>query len=310
MNVVFANHDHPVRLRAFKGDQVLELLVYIWRLTPGGPAGVRPAGELRIQLTGVPPPLLRGPDFKTLLLGWHQPTGIFAGFDVARRPQVWGASPSVQIRFSAISDAQASGFGSYRRATAGEGEIAIAFAPDSFMEYVLQQSNLHEFAENVREAEALETAMRGQPVDLDRVLGEGRREAIRKVLERVGQGNFRLRVLTAYEYHCAMCEIQLDLVQAAHIVPVAADGDNQTRNGLALCYLHHEAYDRALIGVTPDYRISISPTAVQRLERLRRTSKLRGFRENLRDRIFLPVRERDYPDEDRLRRGLQLRGWN
>jgi len=152
--IIFENADHPVRLRAFRGSVVRRLLVYIWRLTPGGPAGVRPEGELRIQLTAVSPPLLLGRGFKTLLLGWHQPTRMFAGFDVQRRPTAWGHSPSVQIREEAIRDALTGGFGIYRRATGG-GEIAVAFAPEAFMDYVEEQSRLHEFAGNAVAGELL-----------------------------------------------------------------------------------------------------------------------------------------------------------
>ena len=144
--MVFENEDHPARIRVFRDSIARNLLVYIWRLTPGGPGGVRPAGELRIQMTGVTPPLVLGPGFQTLLLGWHQPSGIFAGFDVTRRPRNWGRSPSVQIRQMAIQDADRGGFGVYRRATRGGGEMAVAFAPEAFMDYVEQQSSLHEFA--------------------------------------------------------------------------------------------------------------------------------------------------------------------
>jgi putative restriction endonuclease len=172
--MVFENENHPVRIRAFQSSEARRLLAYIWRLTPGGPRGVRPAGELRIQLTGVTPPLLLGQGFQTLLLGWHEPTQMFAGFDVRRRPRAWGHSPSVQIREEAIREARRGGFGIYRRATRGQGEIAVAFAPEAFMDYIDQQSTLHEFAGNVEASEVLADAARGVEVDLDHVAGHGR----------------------------------------------------------------------------------------------------------------------------------------
>ena len=58
--VIFENNDHPCFLKAFRDNENVRMLVYIWRLTRGGPPGVRPAGEFRIQLTGVPPPLQTG----------------------------------------------------------------------------------------------------------------------------------------------------------------------------------------------------------------------------------------------------------
>jgi putative restriction endonuclease len=308
-SVLFENDEHPTELRAFRGQQTIRLLVYIWRLTPGGPPGVRPAGELRIQLTGIAPPLRLPRGFKTLLLGWHEATGVFAAFDVTRRPTTWGMSPSVQIRSSAIDDAAASGFGTYRRATAGRGEIAVAFSPEAFMDYVVRQGELHQFADYPNESAVLRQAARGAEVDLDRIAGSGRRQAIRTVMERIGQGNFRSRILAVYRHRCVVCEIQLDLVGAAHIVPVTAGGDNSTVNGLALCYLHHEAYDRGIVGITPEYSIVASEAAHKRLVRLARTNRWDDFRGNLRREIVLPERARDYPDRARLAHGLQLRGW-
>jgi putative restriction endonuclease len=305
--MVFENDDHPVRIRAFRGSGTLRFFVYIWRLTPGGPKGVRPAGELRIQLTGVEPPLLLGQGFQTLLLGWHQPTGMFAGFDVNRRPQVWGASPSVQIRETAIRDAQRGGFGIYHRG--GGPELAIAFAAEAFMDYVDQQSILHGFATSEVQSNILTEAARGAEINLDHVTGHGRREAIRKVIERVGQENFRNRVLTVYNYSCAVCEVQLELVEAAHIIPVPAGGNNQTSNGLAMCSLHHEAYDRALIGVRRDYCVETNDGALRRLRRLDRHGGWDDFEENLRDEIVLPDRAQDRPDPAALERGLTIRGW-
>lgn len=307
--MVFENDGHPIRIRVFRGSGTRRLLVYIWRLTPGGPRGVRPAGELRIQMTGVDPPLLLGEDFQTLLLGWHPPTGMFAGFDVTRRPRVWGASPSVQIRQSAIEDAQLGGFGVYRRATGGEGEIAIAFAPLAFMDYVEQQSTLHEFAASVADTEILAEAARGVEVNLDHVGSHGRREAVRKVMERRGQENFRLRVLTVYDYCCAACEVQLDLVDAAHIIPVPVGGSNRTSNGLALCSLHHAAYDRGLIGIRPNYTVITNADAIRRLRHLDRHGGLESFEDTLRDEIILPDRAQDRPDRRALRQGLRIRGW-
>jgi putative restriction endonuclease len=307
--MVFEDDDHPIRIRVFRGSDTHQLLIYIWRLTPGGPRGVRPTGELRIQLTGVEPPLILSQEFQTLLLGWHEPSETFAGFDVTRRPRIWGASPSVQIRETAIRDASREGFGVYRRATGGSGEIAVAFAPEAFIAYVEEQSRLHEFAANAEESEVLVEAARGEHVDLDRIAGHGRREAVRRVVDRVGQVNFRIRVLTVYDHACAACGVQLELVEAAHIVPVPVGGDNRTANGLALCSLHHVAYDRALLGIMPNYVIRTNPDSVRRLRIVDRVDGLREFEEGLKQEIATPERAQDHPDPAALAEGLRIRGW-
>ena len=313
--MIYESDEHPCFLRAFRGKETIRMLVYIWKLTRGGPPGVRPAGEFRIQLTGIEAPLRTGRDFVTLLLGWHELLEVFAGFDVSRRPRPWGASPSVQIREIALREAARKGFGFYRRATR-EGEIAVALSPDCFMDYAKNQARFHEFAAHPDEVRVLDAVVGGEEdievtpdIDLDRIGSHGRREVVRTVKERVGQENFRARVLAAYQRHCAMCALQLNLVVAAHIVPVNVDGTNETSNGLALCYLHHEAYDRALVIADERYRIRVNEPALERLRRIRRNAKEREFVGSLRPELFLPDRRRDLPSPEYLRRGMEMRGW-
>jgi putative restriction endonuclease len=60
---------------------------------------------------------------------------------------------------------------------------------------------------------------------------------------------FRQRVLTAYEYHCAVCGFDVRLgsvsiaLDAAHIHWHQAGGLDRESNGLALCVLHHKTFD-------------------------------------------------------------------
>ena len=47
-----------------------------------------------------------------------------------------------------------------------------------------------------------------------------------------------------------------ELLEAAHIVADRdPEGEPKVRNGLALCKLHHAAFDCHIIGVNPDYRV-------------------------------------------------------
>jgi len=96
------------------------------------------------------------------------------------------------------------------------------------------------------------------------------------ILERVGLGleaiavrprrdpRFRLEVLRAYEYRCAICGFdgRLDTtpvaLDAAHIRWWAAGGPDELGNGVALCVLHHKAFDLGAIGLTDDLRITVS----------------------------------------------------
>ena len=90
--------------------------------------------------------------------------------------------------------------------------------------------------------------------------GEGeRRYATRATIVRLHQQSFRMRVLQAYRERCAICRLRhQELLEAAHILP---DGHPRGRpivpNGLALCSLHHAAFDRNVLGVGPDLKVEV-----------------------------------------------------
>lgn len=75
---------------------------------------------------------------------------------------------------------------------------------------------------------------------------------------------FRTSVIQAYEHRCAICgyEVrfgQTDLgLEAAHIMWFQAAGPDEVPNGLALCPMHHKAFDRGAIGIAPDHTVLIS----------------------------------------------------
>lgn len=76
---------------------------------------------------------------------------------------------------------------------------------------------------------------------------------------RLHQRAFRERVLDAYRRQCAFCRLRHEeLLDAAHIVPdTDPEGEPVVRNGLALCALHHTAFDRFFLGLRPDYVIEV-----------------------------------------------------
>ncbi len=79
-----------------------------------------------------------------------------------------------------------------------------------------------------------------------------RRYVTAAVRKRLHQRAFRERVLDAYRHQCAFCRFRhAELLDAAHIVPDADQGEPTVRNGLALCKLHHAAFDRYFVGVAP-----------------------------------------------------------
>jgi putative restriction endonuclease len=76
---------------------------------------------------------------------------------------------------------------------------------------------------------------------------------------RLHQPVFRARVLQAYESACAMCRLRHpSLLDAAHILPDSHPrGMPVVPNGLALCKIHHAAYDQNILGVRPDLAVQV-----------------------------------------------------
>ena len=76
---------------------------------------------------------------------------------------------------------------------------------------------------------------------------------------RLGQGAFRTMITEEYRRRCCITgESTLPVLEAAHIRPVAQNGENKLVNGLLLRADMHILYDQGLIGVTPDYKVQIS----------------------------------------------------
>ncbi len=79
------------------------------------------------------------------------------------------------------------------------------------------------------------------------------------VRRRLHQEAFRERVLEAYRERCALCRLRhRKLLDASHIAPDSSpEGEPVISNGLALCKLHHAAFDEYILTVDPDYRVRI-----------------------------------------------------
>ena len=113
------------------------------------------------------------------------------------------------------------------------------------------------------------------------------------------QRSFRERVLAAYQNHCTLCNLRhIELLDAAHIIGDREEmGDPHIQNGLALCKIHHAAFDQNILGIDPDYKIKVRHDILQEtdgpmlkygIQLLENTS------------LILPKDKRNYPDKVRL----------
>ncbi len=145
---------------------------------------------------------------------------------------------------------------------------------------------------------ALDESLRFLP-DPAHLTADQRRYADRVVKQRVHQPEFRSRVLNAYAKKCAVCQLQkVPLLDAAHITPdSASEGLPVVTNGLALCKIHHAAYDENILGFSPDYVVHVNPKVLVEVD----GPMLKyGLQEMNRRRLWLPNRHADQPDQDRL----------
>ena len=131
---------------------------------------------------------------------------------------------------------------------------------------------------------------------------EGRRAYLTaEVLQRLHQRGFRERVLRAYREQCAFCRLKhLELLDAAHIIPdKEPDGKPVVRNGISLCKLHHAAFDRFLLGVTPDYKIEVREDILKEKDGPMLLHGLQGLHQQ---KIILPRQIELRPDQEFLDR--------
>lgn len=125
-----------------------------------------------------------------------------------------------------------------------------------------------------------------------------RRYAVRETRVRMHQARFRGRVLVAYAGRCTICALrETRLLDAAHIVgDLEAGGEPRVTNGLSLCSIHHRAFDRDLVGVSPDYTTHVSRRLLDE-EDGPMLELLKGAHERP---IVLPSRRSWRPDREQL----------
>jgi putative restriction endonuclease len=75
---------------------------------------------------------------------------------------------------------------------------------------------------------------------------------------------FRSVIMKLYDYTCAACRLRIvtsdggSAVDAAHIIPFSVSHDDGIGNGLALCKIHHWAFDSGLLSLDDRYKLLVS----------------------------------------------------
>jgi putative restriction endonuclease len=128
---------------------------------------------------------------------------------------------------------------------------------------------------------------------------ERRRYLTREVQQRLHQDGFRQRVMAAYQEHCAICRLHhAELLEAAHILPDGHPrGEPVVSNGLALCKLHHAAFDLNIVGIRPDCKVEIRIDVLKEFDGPMLKHGLQGFHGQ---RLWTPVRSSLQPKPEFL----------
>ena len=120
---------------------------------------------------------------------------------------------------------------------------------------------------------------------------------------------FAKKVYEAYDNKCAMCGLGLGLIEGAHIITHAHEkGTDDVTNGIALCVMHHKAYDNSLIYFDKGYPIKINNDKVNYLKEIGLYSGYRKFKDLALDKLHLPKDSLLKPDINNIEIANKIRG--
>lgn len=300
---------HPRRFGVHYHGADVELWIYIWTLTFGGRENL--PNEYRVQMTSVDSPLDMNEQGPSLLMGYYPESGMLAGFDIERHREFTVGSPSVQIDLGIVQQAEEEGLSFGRKSN---DEITVGIRPDHFLAYAFNSGDMHEHGPALLDDPSgpEPSAEQYESPDLfassTGEVQEPRDRITQEVSRYVREARFRKEVRRAYNHRCAVTGMQLGLVDAAHILPVAAGGPDDVRNGICLSPTYHRAFDSGLIFLSPnDYTVKVNRDMVHCLVAEGMDSGISVLDSVDGNQLLLPDNAHEYPDPDFIRRGNEHR---
>ena len=118
--------------------------------------------------------------------------------------------------------------------------------------------------------------------------------------EPIRTAGFRQAIMGTYNYTCAVCQLYIltldgeSVTEAAHIIPFSESYNDDVRNGISLCQLHHWTFDKGLISVDRNYKVIVSELMLERGPTEWLLTTLRG------KSILLPEHNEFYPAQEAL----------
>jgi putative restriction endonuclease len=273
----------------------------LFTVTADRSAKGRPPGEHKIQLIvegqrrGQAGKLHLG-DVHTVLLGFSPDFGVFVGWE-SRLYTKFAYSANVQVREHLLAEARDNGWAvAAARRIRGSEEVRVAFSSGNLSTFLRlsRSADLRGLSGIRREAFMLAHVpnyqAHGLPKQADQLADYVQQERQRLQVSRLSRDSrFASRVKASFEYACCVCDTQLQIVEAAHIIPVNdARGTDDQWNGLCMCPNHHALFDARRFVVLENLRIAVDTEAVKFLRDLGRSSGLKLLRDYDGQRIRYP----------------------
>jgi len=298
--------------------------IYLWTVTPDRSIeGARPPGEFKIQL--IIAEQARGrrghlelDQIATFLLGFSPDYGVFVGWEARLYPD-FAYSANVQVREELLSEARNSGWAiapprPLRRA--GAEEVRVAFTPGNLVHFlrVSREADRRHVVGKWREAFLLSrtpSLIAELPPRRERDLEEYvKTERARLASTRLQRDSrFGPRVKEQFGFACAVCSLQLEIVESAHIIPVnEPESSDEIWNGLALCPNHHKLFDASSFLINPDLNVLVDRETINFLEESERDQGIALLTDFDGARVRAPLFwDREEPLRERMRGVLQKR---
>ena len=147
-----------------------------------------------------------------------------------------------------------------------------------------------------------------RPVDYNPFNREKRKKKVSRESSIRTRG-FRMAVVDAYDCKCAFCGLKINSpdsllweVEAAHIVPHSENGKDDLLNGVALCRLHHWAFDAGWFTLEDDFTIRVSSrinSLPSEYGKMNDYDFIRPYA-NQKSKLILPTKAEIYPHQSAI----------
>jgi uncharacterized protein with PIN domain len=318
---------NPLAFSMKRLETTISVLMYARRLTAQESLVSdhnRPVGEMHMQMTfdnvkrGGRGNLIFASENTTVLFGFtrQDQTYIIVAFD-PRKHETFAFSSSLQVKKEVLDQAFQYGIAFHTRKN---GETVVAFRQNMLSSYLENPDAYHgitpstgeeaakteEYAKVTKDTEDVLTqrGITGNPPHLE---AGDRQIVMREISQFVRSRQFAQGIRMVYE-RCAICGFQYDeVLDAAHIIPVAEGGEDTYENGLGLCPNCHRMFDKGLILVDEMYQIYLHPQHAETYDQIGKADSLNDLRTQLRTTLWLPNNPSQRPNPSNLRAAFSAR---